>query len=215
MKKTWKIRLALMVAAMFLLTFTACVSRPGVDGSTGPIKAVECVSAPQPEAIVPVSSSSEQGAEASSSTEAEEVAASSLSSEREAGVSSEVAAVDDREAKFRATREEFEKAMVHFDYDLALIRAVDIPILDKQAEFLKASPMVTTTILGHCDERGTADYNLALGQRRADAIKDYLVKKGIAADRMEAVSMGAEAPLDKASTEAAWAMNRRGEFIIK
>jgi len=124
MKKTWKNRLALMVAALFVLSFASCVARPGTDGALGPIKAVECVSAPETEAIVPVSSSSEAAAEASSSSEPEEVAASSLSSEREAGVASEVVA-DDREAKFRASREDFEKAMVHFDYDKSLIRAVD------------------------------------------------------------------------------------------
>lgn len=213
MKKTWEKRLALMVAVLCLITFSACISRPGTDGATGPIKAVECVKAPVPEAIVPVTAATE--AEASGASQTEELAASNLSSEREAEVSTEVAVADDREAKFRAMREDFEKAMVHFDYDKSLIRDVDVRILDNQAAFMKNTPDATVTILGHCDERGTAEYNLALGQRRADAVKDYLVKKGIAADRLEAVSMGAEAPMDKAATESAWAMNRRGEFLIK
>ena len=209
--------LLLTVLALGLVLVAGCVTKPGAGNTaTGPIKAVECVKAPEPIVATPVSSATEQPKEAAASQSTEEMAASNLSSEREQEAEVNTAMVtDDREAKFRSARDEFEKEMVHFDYDKSLIRSVDIPILDHQVAFMKDHPDVVVTILGHCDERGTAEYNLALGQRRADAIRDYMLKKGIPANRLEAVSMGAEAPIATGHDEKAWAQNRRGEFIVK
>jgi peptidoglycan-associated lipoprotein len=82
------------------------------------------------------------------------------------------------------------------------------------AEVLKKYPRWVVTIEGHCDERGTPEYNLALGERRADAVKAYLVSLGIAADRIRTVSYGKEFPFDPARTEEAYAKNRRGHFVI-
>ena len=82
--------------------------------------------------------------------------------------------------------------------------------LDKQAAWLKTNGGVTIRVEGHCDERGTREYNLALGERRANSIKDYLVAKGINPDRVITISWGKEKPIANGSTEGAWRQNRRG-----
>ena len=82
--------------------------------------------------------------------------------------------------------------------------------LDKQAAWLKANPGVTIRLEGHCDERGTREYNLALGERRANAVKDYLSANGVNADRIVTISWGKEKPIANGSNEAAWRQNRRG-----
>src|SRR5579884_2001761 len=87
-------------------------------------------------------------------------------------------------------------------------------ILDEDAALLKKYPTWTVTIEGHCDERGTAEYNLALGERRAVAARAYLVSLGISADRLRTVSYGKEFPFDPGHDEAAWAKNRRAHFVV-
>ena len=86
--------------------------------------------------------------------------------------------------------------------------------LDGQGAWLNANPSVNVTIEGHCDERGTRDYNLALGDRRANAVKDYLVMLGIQANRIRTISYGKERPRALGSNEAAWAQNRRSETTV-
>ncbi len=103
---------------------------------------------------------------------------------------------------------------IHFDYNLADIKAEDRSRLDGKAQLLKQFTTVRIRITGHCDERGSDQYNIALGMRRATAAKDYLVQAGIDASRIEVASLGREVPIDAASTEAAWAQNRRDEFDI-
>ena len=102
---------------------------------------------------------------------------------------------------------------VLFDYDKADLRKDQLAVLDKDLEYFKAHPEVKIMIEGHCDERGTTEYNFALGQRRAAAVQDYLLKNGIAADRLATISKGKENPLDPGKNEAAWAKNRRGHFM--
>jgi peptidoglycan-associated lipoprotein len=104
--------------------------------------------------------------------------------------------------------------MINFDFDKSNIRAGDAAILDRKIAILQANPMLTLTVTGHCDERGSDEYNLALGNRRGLAAKEYMVNRGIAADRITTASRGEEQPLDAMSTEDAWARNRRDEFAI-
>jgi peptidoglycan-associated lipoprotein len=87
--------------------------------------------------------------------------------------------------------------------------------LEDLAQALKANPTFGVLIEGHADERGTTEYNLALGQRRAQAAKDYLVSLGIAADRIDTTSFGEERPLDPSHDELAWALNRRAHFVVR
>jgi len=101
----------------------------------------------------------------------------------------------------------------YFDLDKADLRPDARDALTKTAEFLRNYPSVKVTIEGHCDERGSTEYNLALGDRRAASVKQFLVSQGIGADRMNTVSFGKEKPFCMESNEACWQQNRRGHFV--
>ena len=103
---------------------------------------------------------------------------------------------------------------IRFDYDKYDIRREDEEILKENAAFLKKNPNMKIQIEGHCDERGTVEYNLALGERRANSAKRYLVSLGISADRISTISFGKERPLDPGHTEEAWARNRRAHIVV-
>jgi peptidoglycan-associated lipoprotein len=105
-------------------------------------------------------------------------------------------------------------AMIHFDYDKAALRPDDQAGLDQKVAILTANAAVRIRISGHCDERGSDEYNLALGNRRATAAKQYLVSHGIDASRIETVSYGEERPIATGHDEDSWAQNRRDEFEI-
>ncbi len=104
--------------------------------------------------------------------------------------------------------------MIHFDFDKSNIRPDDAGALDQKMAILRANPNLTIRIAGHCDERGSDEYNLALGNRRATSAKGYLVNHGIDAGRIETQSFGKERPLDSGHNEEAWSKNRRDEFEI-
>jgi peptidoglycan-associated lipoprotein len=103
---------------------------------------------------------------------------------------------------------------IYFDYDQAVIVEGQKEIMLKNSQWLKANPQARIKIEGNCDERGTAEYNLALGQRRADAAKDFLEGLGINSKRMQTISYGFERPLQQGHDEAAWAKNRRVDFVL-
>ena len=104
---------------------------------------------------------------------------------------------------------------VYFAFDSNRIRPGDAKTLDANADWLKANPNQLVRIDGNCDERGTNEYNLALGERRAKAAVSYLVSKGIAADRITVVSYGKERPVCTEHNESCWARNRRDDFLTK
>jgi len=101
---------------------------------------------------------------------------------------------------------------VYFDYDSAVLRDDARATLDENITWLKANSTVRVQIEGHCDERGTEEYNLALGERRANAAKQYLIKNGIDASRLFTISYGESRPVDPGHNETAWAKNRRAQF---
>ena len=101
----------------------------------------------------------------------------------------------------------------YFDLDKADIRADARAALTKTAEFLRNYPSIKVTIEGHCDERGSTEYNLGLGDRRAAAVKQYIVSQGVSADRISTVSFGKEKPFCTESNEECWQQNRRGHFV--
>jgi len=103
---------------------------------------------------------------------------------------------------------------IRFDYDKYDIRREDEEVLKENAAFLKKNPNMKIQIEGHCDERGTSEYNLALGERRANSTKRYLVSLGIASDRISTISYGKERPLDPGHNEEAWAKNRRAHIVV-
>jgi peptidoglycan-associated lipoprotein len=103
---------------------------------------------------------------------------------------------------------------IHFDFDKYDVRPVDEAVLKENAAFLKNNPQMKIQIEGHCDERGTVEYNLALGERRASNTKKYLVFLGIPSERISTISYGKERPLDKGHHEEAWARNRRAHIVV-
>ena len=103
---------------------------------------------------------------------------------------------------------------IHFDYDKYDVAPGDQQVLAKQAQWLMQYPARHATIEGHCDERGTRDYNLALGEKRANAAKNYLVSLGVDPSRLSTISYGKERPVDPGSNDAAWAKNRRAVTVV-
>ena len=104
---------------------------------------------------------------------------------------------------------------VYFDYDSAALAPAAQEILKKKAVYLNKYSNVSMTIEGHCDDRGTNEYNLALGERRAESAKKFLVDLGLAASRFTTISFGEEKPVDTGSNEEAWSKNRRAHFVVK
>lgn len=127
-----------------------------------------------------------------------------------AALADERRAAEEAAARVRAILEE----RVHFDYDEANLRTDAAEGLARKVPILRANPDVRMRITGHADERGSVEYNLALGMRRANAVRDYLAGFGIDAARFEIGSMGEDMPLDTGGNEAAWARNRRAEFTV-
>lgn len=106
--------------------------------------------------------------------------------------------------------------VVHFDYDKALLRPADIRVLEQHAAFLSTARDRSIAVEGHCDERGTRDYNLALGEKRANAVVEFLTTSGVRGSQIaDVVSYGEEQPVDVGSNEEAWAKNRRAVLVYQ
>ena len=118
-------------------------------------------------------------------------------------------------AKLAAAKSRFLNQNIHFEYDSAALSSMAKMLLKEKAAWLADNPYVAVRIEGHCDERGTTEYNLGLGERRAAAVKYYLSDLGVAMSRMDTVSFGEERPLDMGQSEAAYRKNRRAQFVLK
>ena len=130
-------------------------------------------------------------------------------------VEGEYAAGSDHDTDYTTTYEEGSPlADIHFEYDSAALTEQTRATLERHAVWLQTRRGLRVTIEGHCDQRGTVEYNLALGEQRARAAWDYLVSLGVAADRLRTVSYGKERPLDPGGTEQAYALNRRAHFSV-
>lgn len=121
---------------------------------------------------------------------------------------------EEEKQKFLAAKEDFENRDIHFAFDSYELTEEAKQILQEKANFLKRYPIVTVTIEGHCDERGTNEYNLALGERRAHSAWQYLVNLGIEPNRMTTISYGEEKPIAFGHDEESWAKNRRAHFVL-
>ena len=176
-----------------------------------------CGGGPKPEPPGPVTANTDSIAEAQrleAERQAREAAAAKEREEadrrRQQQIADSLAALGKSTEAVRALL----ATMIHFDYDKAIIRGGDAAVLDQKVAILQANPALRIRISGHCDERGSDEYNLALGNRRATAAKQYVVSHGIDAGRIETVSYGEERPLASGHDEEAWAQNRRDEFEI-
>lgn len=143
----------------------------------------------------------------------EHARADSVEKARLADVAAAQKVADEAAAKSTALRQEL-GVMVHFDAGKSHIEQDDRAALDRKVAILNANPAVRLRITGACDERGSDQYNQALGTRRATAVERYLVGQGIDAARLDQASSGEKSPIDAGKDEAAWAQNRRAEFVI-
>ena len=191
-------RLLTICAATILLSAceTASTDSNEVVGSSGGSSSGTNAAA---SASSNTSTSSNTASETSSSS-----SSSSSSSASNAGGSSSIGSIKSPEELLARVG-----STVYFDYDQSTLTDEAQATLDRQAAFLKASPSFRITIEGHCDERGTREYNLALGDRRASAVRDYLVAKGINASRLTTISYGKERPSVGGSNETSYSLNRR------
>jgi peptidoglycan-associated lipoprotein len=134
--------------------------------------------------------------------------------ELEAAKKEEPAKIDEEKAWMERRAAKFEAEAIYFDFDKSFIKLEYRPILNEKAAFLKDYPEMRVRIEGNCDERGTNEYNLALGERRANSAKNFLVSWGIAADRIEIISYGEERPRGLGHNEDSWSQNRRDDFVL-
>lgn len=201
MQRTWVgSTITLVLVALFL---AGCPKRPEV---------VETV----PKPIAP---QGEVGMAAPKAVTPEEkpptaVAAQPLEAEvgREVGAAPE-AQIAEAEVKPEATAARALKD-IYFDFDQSAIREDSKKLLNENIEWLRKNPAAKATIEGHCDERGSSEYNLALGERRARATRDYLVAAGVEANRISTISFGKERPFAPGHDESAWQLNRRAHFAL-
>lgn len=124
-----------------------------------------------------------------------------------------MASVQAREAAM-AARNKFTNEAIYFDFDSSALLPEAQQVVAEKVDYMMAVPDITVTIEGHCDERGTDAYNMALGQRRADAVKDFMTNLGVSGSRLNTISYGEERPVDYGQSEEAWAKNRRAQIEI-
>ena len=189
MKMAFYLKVTVLLAAVVFLGVTGCAKKEMVKESS---------SQPQNELKQgPVSSPKQEEMKPSSAVEAKEAKP-----------------VTEGEQKVAAPEKSYELVDIHFDFDKYNLRPEDRTILSGHADWLMKNKEYTVKIEGNCDERGTDEYNMALGQRRADEAKKYLIDMGIDKERISTISYGKEHPLDPAQNEEAWAKNRRDDFVL-
>jgi len=186
-----------------------------VVGLGAAVVASACKPKAPPEQPAPVANADSAAAAQAEAERLAQAERDRLAREAEERAASQRAA-DEAAAAARAAEEvrNMVTAMIHFDYDKSNVRGEDAGILDQKVAILQANPDLRIRVGGHCDERGSDEYNLALGNRRAQAAKQYLVSHGIDASRIETQSWGEERPAVDGHDEGAWSQNRRDEFEI-
>jgi peptidoglycan-associated lipoprotein len=192
-KKLW-LCLALLLVIPGLLFTTSCAK-----------KTVK----PEPAAM---GEDAAKKAEAEAARQAEMERQRKLQEER---LKAEKMQADAARMKAEGPRVRFEQENIYFDFDKSNLKMDAQEILKRKAAFLKANPNDSVLIEGNCDERGTSEYNLALGDRRANSAKKFLVNLGVAASRIKTISYGEERPLDPGHNAAAWAKNRNCQFKLQ
>ncbi len=174
--------------------------------------AAACSNDPPPQEVVPTGPTAE---ELAAQARADSLAAAQARAEADARAEAAAAAAEraEMERRMAAARSTLEST-IYFEYDESAITAASERVLRQKVEILRNSPAVRIQIQGHADERGSNEYNIALGTRRAEAVREFLGGFGIDASRVAIISYGEDRPAVNASTEAAWSQNRRAEFVI-
>lgn len=199
-KKLW-IHIALLVVIPGLL-FTASCAKKEVMSQDSSATAMEQQQATE-DAAASAAKQQEMEKEQAMATEAEKAATMQMIKD------------DAMSREIEMQRMAFQNENIYFDFDSAELSPMAQDVLVRKAEWLRANPMASVSIEGNCDERGTAEYNLALGERRANAARDFIVDLGISEARISTISYGEERPADPRSNEEAWAKNRRDVFVIQ
>lgn len=193
----------LLVMVMAAALLAGCPKKPTIVKEEAAAPAVDMEAKAKEEA--------EAKARAEAEARAKEEAEAKARAEAEAKAKAEAEAAE----RAKAEAKKFKLEDIHFDLDKYDIKDKDREILSNLADWLSKNKSVKIEIEGHCDERGTNEYNLALGERRATNAKKYLVSLGIDASRIGTISYGEEKPLCTESSEECWFRNRRGHFVIK
>jgi peptidoglycan-associated lipoprotein len=182
-------------------------------------KVVTMETAPAKEQAPQVSAQEQAAAQQAAADEAAKAKARAAEEERlrQEQMAKEAARMREEAAKKaeEAKRQAFQAEDIHFDFDKYVLKPEAMQILDNKATYLRDHSDVRVLIEGHCDERGSSAYNLALGERRANSAKSYLVRAGVAESRLVTISYGKEMPLCREHNENCWAKNRRAHFVIR
>ncbi|HLA26605.1 MAG TPA: peptidoglycan-associated lipoprotein Pal [Syntrophales bacterium] len=228
MKRKWGLALlALLVAVVFV---SGCAKKPVLQEpvSQEPVLQEEKAGAKEPATVqqqagdVMPPGEAKPAEEAAESRELKETVKEGAESASKPAETAEAKTAEAKTGETVAKKKEvaaapakdlYEFADIHFDFDKFNLREEDRAILKKHADWLNGNKDVTISVEGHCDERGTAEYNLALGERRANAAAKFLIDLGIDAKRIKTISYGKELPLNPGHNEEAWAMNRRAHFV--
>lgn len=195
MTNNLRFHLVAILIAIFAITFTACSQKNVPPPSVADTAEVEAAApAPEIEPPMAVSEVIPEGMGAEESLESEPVVESPVTLEG---------------------RTSNGLYPVYFDFDQSSLRADQIARLEKNAKYMKDNPRVKVQIEGNCDERGTNEYNMALGERRSMSAKKYLENLGISSSRLNTISYGEERPINFGHDELSWSQNRRSDFVIK
>ena len=175
-------------------------------------RAEEAVEAAEPEVDTAARMAEEQAAQEEAARQWEMAAEEDLEEQREA----EAAAKEmEMEQDMAAAKQMFENEDIYFDFDSSALQSMAQEVLKRKADWLFENVDMSIIIEGHCDERGTEAYNIALGDRRAESAKAFLVDMGIDATRLTTISYGEERPVDPGHNPEAWAKNRRAHFVVE
>jgi peptidoglycan-associated lipoprotein len=202
MGKKWIISLALIFIIPGLL-FTASCAKKTVQTET----TVAAPEAGEDEAVIRARTAAEEAKRAEMEAQLEAERQKALEEQR----------MKDQPAKraMMAATNQFLNEDIYFEFDSSALLSMGQDILKRKADWLRKNPDAYVVIEGHCDERGTNEYNLALGDRRASSAKTFLVDLGISGSRLKTISYGEERPVDPGHNEEAWAKNRRAHFVLE
>jgi peptidoglycan-associated lipoprotein len=209
----------LRLAVLLVLGAAACSHTPPPGAATPAAAADSVAAAARRDSVATAARRDSLAAAARRDSAAARAGAAALEASRADSVRAQVRrdAVEDpaavRSGLDSASNAEL-AAMVFFEYNRSDLSEASVAVLDRKLRVLQRAPRLAIQIGGHCDERGSDEYNLALGERRAAAVKRYLVEHGVAEGRIGVMSYGEERPLDPGHTEEAWARNRRAEFVV-
>lgn len=209
MKRTSVVALS-FILALSLTALWGCPKKAEV--SSAPEEQKQAEVAPAPEAPKAEANAAEEARKQDEARKAEEERNAAEASAAAAAASAKQAE-EEQAVKERAAKDEGGLQAIHFDFDRSFIRDDAKPVMKANAQWLKANPKVKIRIEGNCDERGTIEYNQALGQRRAAAAKKYLTDLGIASKRISLISYGKEKQVCSDANEECWQKNRRDDFV--